>query len=177
MNLLRPFANKFVNCQSARFIYQKQNALRVRHFRQCSTASALTEIDFDRYSEETLHNLTDFFDALPDKVKTDEDYDVSYSMGVLTVQVAPAVGTYVINKQTPNRQIWLSSPVSGPKRSAFKIICCLMFVLDTTGLIRNGFTSMTAFHFTSFLTMNLAKYFPFQNWAFLTSNSSCLFIC
>lgn len=124
MNLLRPFANKFVNCQSARFIYQKQNALRVRHFRQCSTASALTEIDFDRYSEETLHNLTDFFDALPDKVKTDEDYDVSYSMGVLTVQVAPAVGTYVINKQTPNRQIWLSSPVSGPKRSAFKIIFC-----------------------------------------------------
>lgn len=25
-------------------------------------------------------------------------------------------GTYVINKQPPNRQIWLSSPVSGPKR-------------------------------------------------------------
>jgi frataxin len=26
------------------------------------------------------------------------------------------MGTYVINKQTPNRQLWLSSPVSGPKR-------------------------------------------------------------
>uniref|UniRef100_A0A0K0D7Z5 Nucleotid_trans domain-containing protein n=1 Tax=Angiostrongylus cantonensis TaxID=6313 RepID=A0A0K0D7Z5_ANGCA len=26
------------------------------------------------------------------------------------------LGTYVINKQTPNRQLWLSSPVSGPKR-------------------------------------------------------------
>lgn len=25
-------------------------------------------------------------------------------------------GTYVINKQAPNRQIWWSSPVSGPKR-------------------------------------------------------------
>lgn len=25
-------------------------------------------------------------------------------------------GTYVINKQTPNKQIWLSSPTSGPKR-------------------------------------------------------------
>ncbi|KAF0990882.1 hypothetical protein HZS_848, partial [Henneguya salminicola] len=25
-------------------------------------------------------------------------------------------GTYVINKQTPNKQIWLSSPISGPKR-------------------------------------------------------------
>ena len=28
----------------------------------------------------------------------------------------PGVGTYVLNKQPPNRQIWLSSPLSGPKR-------------------------------------------------------------
>lgn len=28
----------------------------------------------------------------------------------------PEIGTYVINKQPPNKQIWLSSPVSGPKR-------------------------------------------------------------
>lgn len=27
--------------------------------------------------------------------------------------------TYVINKQTPNKQIWLSSPSSGPKRYDF----------------------------------------------------------
>jgi frataxin len=25
-------------------------------------------------------------------------------------------GTYVLNKQPPNKQIWLSSPLSGPKR-------------------------------------------------------------
>ena len=25
-------------------------------------------------------------------------------------------GQYVLNKQPPNKQIWLSSPVSGPKR-------------------------------------------------------------
>jgi frataxin len=25
-------------------------------------------------------------------------------------------GDYVINKQPPNKQIWLSSPISGPKR-------------------------------------------------------------
>lgn len=28
-------------------------------------------------------------------------------------------GTYVINRQTPNRQIWLSSPSTGPKRYDF----------------------------------------------------------
>lgn len=34
--------------------------------------------------------------------------------GVMTIK-APQ-GTYVLNKQPPNRQLWLSSPVSGPKR-------------------------------------------------------------
>lgn len=35
--------------------------------------------------------------------------------GVLNV-VSPAIGTFVLNKQPPNKQIWLSSPISGPKR-------------------------------------------------------------
>lgn len=35
---------------------------------------------------------------------------------MLTVKLGGALGTYVINRQTPNRQIWLSSPTSGPKR-------------------------------------------------------------
>lgn len=38
-----------------------------------------------------------------------------HKTGVLTVKLG-SKGTYVINKQTPNRQIWLSSPVSGPFR-------------------------------------------------------------
>jgi hypothetical protein len=31
--------------------------------------------------------------------------------GVLTVALGGEKGTFVVNKQTPNRQIWLSSPV------------------------------------------------------------------
>jgi frataxin len=41
--------------------------------------------------------------------------DISLANGVLTVAV-PDHGTFVVNKQSPNRQIWLSSPVSGPAR-------------------------------------------------------------
>lgn len=37
----------------------------------------------------------------------------------MTINVGDEIGTYVINKQTPNRQIWLSSPRSGPKRYDF----------------------------------------------------------
>ena len=33
----------------------------------------------------------------------------------MTINVA-GKGTYVLNKQPPNKQIWLSSPLSGPKR-------------------------------------------------------------
>lgn len=35
--------------------------------------------------------------------------------GVLTVEIA-GKGTWVFNKQAPNKQIWLSSPTAGPKR-------------------------------------------------------------
>lgn len=36
--------------------------------------------------------------------------------------VLPPHGTYVINKQPPNKQIWLSSPVSGPKHYDWVIL-------------------------------------------------------
>ncbi|KAF7284338.1 hypothetical protein GWI33_022321 [Rhynchophorus ferrugineus] len=45
----------------------------------------------------------------------DKAGDVSYGAGVLTIDLGK-FGTYVINKQSPNKQIWLSSPTSGPKR-------------------------------------------------------------
>ena len=38
--------------------------------------------------------------------------------GVLTVRLGGGRGTYVLNRQTPNRQLWVSSPVSGPLRFA-----------------------------------------------------------
>lgn len=38
---------------------------------------------------------------------------------MLTVNFGKPYGVYVINRQSPNRQIWLSSPTSGPKRYDF----------------------------------------------------------
>jgi len=35
--------------------------------------------------------------------------------GVLSLTYPPN-GTYILNKQPPNKQIWLSSPITGPKR-------------------------------------------------------------
>jgi frataxin len=43
-------------------------------------------------------------------------FSFAQQAGVLSIEVPKLNGTYVLNKQPPNRQIWLSSPVSGPKR-------------------------------------------------------------
>ena len=48
-----------------------------------------------------------------------DDTDVTLASGVLNVNLGRKEGIYVINKQTPNEQIWLSSPVSGPSRFDF----------------------------------------------------------
>ncbi|KAI9760748.1 MAG: Sigma-adaptin 3A [Chaenotheca gracillima] len=66
------------------------------------------------------HELSDqFMDELVSKLEAIQEekgeIDVEYSAGVLTVAFPPA-GTYVLNKQPPNKQIWLSSPTTGPKR-------------------------------------------------------------
>ncbi|EFX65222.1 hypothetical protein DAPPUDRAFT_333409 [Daphnia pulex] len=69
---------------------------------------------YEKVSQETLENLCETIDHLLEE-KYPSEFDVSLSNGVLTIQLGQH-GTYVINKQTPNRQIWLSSPTSGPKR-------------------------------------------------------------
>ena len=84
----------------------------VRYF----SSNSLSELDYETVAEETLESLTDTFESLLDKQKLLSD--VTYSNGVLTVELDQH-GSYVINKQTPNKQIWLSSPISGPKRYDF----------------------------------------------------------
>ncbi len=42
-----------------------------------------------------------------------EGFDVVSADGVVNLRLGSR-GTYVLNKQTPTRQLWLSSPVSGP---------------------------------------------------------------
>ncbi|KAI0082229.1 Frataxin [Panus rudis PR-1116 ss-1] len=61
-----------------------------------------------------MERLLDGLESILDEIGNTE-YEVEYSSGVLTLKLGEK-GTYVINKQPPNKQIWLSSPVSGPKR-------------------------------------------------------------
>ncbi|KAG9246459.1 hypothetical protein BJ878DRAFT_416924 [Calycina marina] len=77
-------------------------------------------------SVEMYHELSDMYmDAIVEQLEAlqeeKESIDVEYSAGVLTLNFPPT-GTYVINKQPPNKQIWLSSPSSGPKRYDWVVV-------------------------------------------------------
>ncbi len=84
-----------------------------------SKASTLSSVEFERQSEHTLEYLSTAFEDLSDNIDFGSDFDVTYSDGVLTIAFGPEHGTYVLNKQSPNKQVWLSSPKSGPKRYDF----------------------------------------------------------
>lgn len=66
----------------------------------------------DRSLEEILNMLTAL--ETSDKISID-DVELSLSQGVLKLDLG-SHGSWVINKQAPNKQLWWSSPVSGPKR-------------------------------------------------------------
>ncbi|KAG1749701.1 Frataxin [Suillus paluster] len=77
----------------------------------------VSDLSIERYhalSDATMTTLLERLEDLLDAVGNDT-YEVDYHSGVLTLNLGTH-GTYVINKQPPNKQIWLSSPLSGPKR-------------------------------------------------------------
>ncbi|KAK7463820.1 Mitochondrial matrix iron chaperone [Stygiomarasmius scandens] len=76
--------------------------------------SSLSTERYHRLSDETMEILFEELENILDNFGN-PSYEVEYSSGVLTLRLGEH-GTYVINKQPPNKQIWLSSPVSGPKR-------------------------------------------------------------
>ncbi|KAL2005697.1 hypothetical protein VTN00DRAFT_10190 [Thermoascus crustaceus] len=74
--------------------------------------SPLTNAQYHEYSE---HYFNYLLSELEKAQEEGSDIEAEYSAGVLNI-VVPGAGTYVLNKQPPNKQIWLSSPISGPKR-------------------------------------------------------------
>ncbi|KAF9614404.1 hypothetical protein IFM89_018549 [Coptis chinensis] len=80
--------------------------------------SLLEEDEYHKLADSTIHDLQEKFEEYGDCSQVDGfdiDYGVRTINQVLTLKLGN-LGTFVLNKQTPNRQLWLSSPVSGPSR-------------------------------------------------------------
>ncbi|KAG0210568.1 Mitochondrial chaperone Frataxin [Mortierella sp. GBA30] len=76
--------------------------------------SELTDDEYHTISDACMDRMVEYFEDLGDEHEI-PGYDVEFQSGVMTLKLG-AKGTYVVNKQPPNKQLWLSSPTSGPKR-------------------------------------------------------------
>lgn len=68
---------------------------------------SLDEKSFATLAEAKLERISDVVDE-----HLGDEIDAEIQSGILTLTLE-AGGQYVINKHAPNRQIWMSSPVSG----------------------------------------------------------------
>ncbi|EXJ60816.1 hypothetical protein A1O7_04969 [Cladophialophora yegresii CBS 114405] len=76
-------------------------------------AAQISDGEYHELADQYLNTLVLAMEEVSER--NTEGVESEFSAGVLTI-THPKHGTYVINKQPPNRQIWLSSPISGPKR-------------------------------------------------------------
>eukprot|EP01132_Coremiostelium_polycephalum_P003606 gene3606-4490_t len=89
---------------------------------QQSQDTSSLDLDLNSYHKYADHEIEHFVEKL-EGLGQEQDisgFDIESSDGVLTLKLG-VLGTYVINKQTPNKQIWWSSPISGPKRFDFNV--------------------------------------------------------
>ncbi|KAK6500954.1 Mitochondrial chaperone Frataxin [Arthrobotrys conoides] len=122
------FTRKFTSCYkpSSRVLLPQVSTPRFtveyakRPFHSTTRCNAGTDytppsaMSMDEYHEIADETMDGIFTKLEELAEDDKGLDVEFSAGVLTLDTPN--GTYVINKQPPNKQIWLSSPISGPKR-------------------------------------------------------------
>ncbi|KAK8800550.1 hypothetical protein WA158_006868 [Blastocystis sp. Blastoise] len=98
---------RFISLRQAEVCFLSSNILSKRLFTTWLSDSQ----EYQTKSEQFLLDLDEKLEGIDELVP---DSDVILSQGVLTAELG-SKGTYVINKQSPNKQIWLSSPLSGPK--------------------------------------------------------------
>ena len=71
-----------------------------------------TSLNFESFADKFLESLEENLETLE---QSEVLLDIHYSQGVLTIDMG-IEGVWVINKQSPNKQLWFSSPKSGPMR-------------------------------------------------------------
>ncbi|GAB7350195.1 hypothetical protein MBLNU459_g0855t1 [Dothideomycetes sp. NU459] len=106
-----------------------------------------TPLEDEEYHERAEQYLDEIVARVEELQENKEDLELDYSAGVLNI-VFPPNGTYVLNKQPPNKQIWLSSPITGPKRFDWVVMGESMQHKEESGVgewiyLRDG-TSLTS---------------------------------
>lgn len=101
----------------------------------------MSEVDFHLSADALLASLETALCTIEDDL---EGGDISLAMGVLTIKLGsntPSSPTFVLNKQTPTRQVWWSSPISGPRRFEFDSLRSGWFDTKNGTNLRNELTN------------------------------------
>ena len=87
-------------------------------------ATTLSHSQYVSAVESTIENISHRLEDMADDgelsgfEELSGEVDISVSEGVLSV-VCGDEGTFIISRQTPTQQLWLSSPISGPWHYTF----------------------------------------------------------
>mmetsp|Transcript_52 Transcript_52/g.100 ORF Transcript_52/g.100 Transcript_52/m.100 type:complete len:231 (-) Transcript_52:463-1155(-) len=96
----------------------KHNIQQIRSFRTVGGYHDVADDTLNDIQDSVEDFLEDHYDA--ENAENEEDIpEVNFASGVLTLYLPPH-GTWIINKQTPNQQLWWSSPISGPRRYEYE---------------------------------------------------------
>jgi len=74
----------------------------------------INSVDFAREAEKTLYQIAEKIES----ADTECIIDVDLHDGILTLETER--GVFVVNRQSAAKEIWLSSPISGPYHFVFK---------------------------------------------------------
>ncbi|GJQ09500.1 hypothetical protein GpartN1_g3711.t1 [Galdieria partita] len=113
-SVAKRYSNSLIRSFSSGILQSKQKfSTNTLSSPQQATAENWSEQDYILQADKTLEDL---YDCLAEQgYEKVPNFDVELSQGVLTFKLDEN-RTYVLNTQRPNRQLWLSSPFSGPWR-------------------------------------------------------------
>eukprot|EP00834_Sanchytrium_tribonematis_P008718 NODE_1137_length_2056_cov_0.948901.p2 type:complete len:150 gc:universal NODE_1137_length_2056_cov_0.948901:1854-1405(-) len=89
--------------------FQTQMLKRFQH-----QVAKLTADQYHRLSDQYLNHLSEILEEHGESL---DDFTSDFHDGILSFNISNY--NYVLNKQPPNKQIWWSSPISGPLRFDF----------------------------------------------------------
>ncbi|KAF1924745.1 arabinogalactan endo-1,4-beta-galactosidase [Didymella exigua CBS 183.55] len=112
----RASVRAFHGSSSARGIMPESENPPPKQSEETETPTAPTAVSTTEFHERADEYLNELVERLEEAQEKNPDIEVEYSAGVLRVDFISKQLSYVLNKQPPNKQIWLSSPISGPKR-------------------------------------------------------------
>mmetsp|Transcript_9541 Transcript_9541/g.14041 ORF Transcript_9541/g.14041 Transcript_9541/m.14041 type:complete len:191 (-) Transcript_9541:45-617(-) len=111
---VRHYGKGSTTALNTKTIFHPQLQLQPPKFLGGTTRWFRTESEYHDRADATLHTIQDTLDFYFEDNPDFGSPDINYASGVLTIALPQ--GTWVMNKQSPNRQIWWSSPISGPRR-------------------------------------------------------------